>query len=79
MIRNPLSTDDGFFQHAKSIIKPALDKYDKLYNLPTVDMYASKRAMNACKIFDPFLLVSKETSHATLYLFVDEHWFPRVL
>jgi hypothetical protein len=72
VIRNPLCTEDEFFEDAKRVIKPALDKYERLYIDPTRDMSTSMRAMNACKIFDPFLLASEEISDATFDLLVDE-------
>jgi hypothetical protein len=57
----------NFYEHTKEVIWPAFEKYTKLYDN---DMYESKRAMNACTMFDPFIL--EEASIVYLELLVDD-------
>jgi hypothetical protein len=65
-----LWTMDDFFDYAtQSIIQPGINKYNNLFNNPRGDHYAIKKAMYACRLFNPFFI--KSNNIQTLSSLVD--------
>jgi hypothetical protein len=65
-----LQTEEDFLEHAKSVVQPAIEKYRAIFVAEGGDHVELKRAMNACKLFDPFFLATADIE--VLYLLADD-------
>jgi hypothetical protein len=65
-----LVTEKDFLGYALQVVKPALKKYDVLFESSEGDHFKIKKAFAACRLFDPFYL-AKEQNVDTLNLLAD--------
>jgi hypothetical protein len=55
-----LYTEEEFLKHAKSVVQPAIAKYRAIFEAEGGDHVELRKAMNACRIFDPFFLATTD-------------------